>query len=210
MTATVREELLPKQPSLAKPLKPPAQPPSPPSGPASEPPSGWPESGKCWVARPHPSARARAATSAARMGYLGGSRSAERKARITSSRLFSLISSSAKSVGRSSAGTSTTASEKRVCAGFGCAEGERGIAGGGGRAAAGCAGAPGTNRGGAPGLPCGGGPRVVLGSRAPATRARIGAEGLAVGAAGRQAGGAPTGLDRRAGRRGPHSGRAVG
>src|SRR5207253_154754 len=49
-----------------------------------------------------------------RHGYFGGSRSAERNARITSSRLFSLISSSAKSVGRSSASISTGLSLKKL------------------------------------------------------------------------------------------------
>src|SRR6267378_7357880 len=62
-------------------------------------------------------ARVLAVISASGLTYLGGSRSEERKARITSSRLFSLISSSAKSVGRSSCGASTgrESSAKMFC-----------------------------------------------------------------------------------------------
>src|SRR5262249_8322840 len=90
------------------------------------------------------------------MGYLGGSRSAERKARITSSRLFSLISSSAKRVGRSSCGASTGVSLKKV--------GAPGLAAAGaGRGGTGVVGATGVMRGGALGRVGCPGARVTAG-----------------------------------------------
>src|SRR5437763_11851032 len=111
-------------------------------------------------------------------GYLGGSRSAERKARITSSRLFSLISSSAKSVGRSSVGVSTGLSLKKLgaCAAFAAA----------GAAARAGAGSTGARRGGVVGRVGCPGWRVTRGSGAPGVRggAADGGAACQTGAAG--------------------------
>src|SRR5258708_1786943 len=82
--------------------------------------------------------------------YLGDSRSAERKARMTSSRLFSLISSSAKRVGRSSVGNSTGLSLKKLGAGRGAGLAATGAMRGGTVGRAGAARPPATRGGGEP------------------------------------------------------------
>src|SRR5207253_10674477 len=114
-----------------------------------------------------------------RHGYFGGSRSAERNARITSSRLFSLISSSAKSVGRSSASISTGLSLKKL-------GGAEFFAAAAGRVAGRAAGdTTGAIRGGVVGRVGCAGWRVTCGSAALGARG-----GDAAGGAGRQAGAA--------------------
>src|SRR5438874_7465965 len=135
-----------------------APPPSglpPPMGRPPSPPDSMP-----WVSPPAQAQRVASAEAARTflIGYLGGSRSADKKARMTSSRLFSLISSSAKRVGRSSCGASTGVSLKKV--------GAPGLTADGG----GVAGATGTMRGGAVGRVGCPGARVTAGSGCPGVR----------------------------------------